>query len=69
MYFSPLVSGHKSSSQLWSKFCLLTLANSILVVIASKGAAMCTPQRQNKRNACAHIIKTCCLYGIGTLRC
>ena len=48
MYFSTLVLGHQSSpvGRYWSTFDPLTLVNSILVVIANKGAAMCTRQRQ-----------------------
>ena len=71
MYFSPLVSGHKSSCLSRSTFYPLTLANSILVVITNMDAAMCTRQRQNRRRACAHwhIITTYCLLGKGTRRC
>ena len=60
----PLVSGHKSSCWSWSTCYPLTHANSIWVVIANKGAAMCTRMR-----ACAHIITTYRLYGTGTWRC
>ena len=56
MYCSPLVSGHKTSSQWWSTFYPLMHASSILVVIANKGAAMCTRQRQKRMSACAHTI-------------
>ena len=49
------------------------LANSILVVIENKGAAMCTRQGQNRRRrACSHIITTYwsyCLCGTGTPSC
>ena len=66
MYSSPLISGHKSSGRSWSTFYPSTHANSILVVIVNKGAAMCTGQRQNRMRACAHIITTYCLRGTGT---